>query len=94
MHGLLSRIEYLQSGDAYTKVIFALLNASYRFGTQKEGGMELSITQREISSLTGLTKETISRECTKLEKKDLIKNSNHRVMIRNIKKLESELLGT
>lgn len=94
MHGLLSRIEYLQSGDAYTKVIFALLNASYRFGAQKEEGMELSITHREISSLTGLTKETISRECTKLEKKDLIKNFNHRVMIRNIKKLESELLGT
>ncbi len=94
MHGLLSRIEYLQSGDAYTKVIFALLNASYRFGAQKEEGMELSVTHREISSLTGLTKETISRERTKLEKKDLIKNFNHRVMIRDIKKLESELLGT
>lgn len=95
MHGLLSRIEYLQSGDAYMKVIFALLSATYRFGETKENAeVELSITHREISALTGLTKETISRECTKLEGKKLIKNSNHRVVIKDIKKFESELLGT
>jgi len=95
MHGLLSRIEYLQSGDAYTKVIYALLNASYRFGEQKKDErIELSITHREISALTGLTKETISRECTKLETKNLIENSNHCVIIGDIKKLEGELLGT
>lgn len=95
MHGLLSRIEYLQSGDAYAKVVFALLNYSLRFGEQKEDkGVELSITHRELASLTGLTKETISRECTKLEGRGLIKNSNHRVLIKDIKKLEGELLGT
>ena len=36
MHGLLTRIEYLISGDAYAKVIFTLLNTSYRFGEQKQ----------------------------------------------------------
>ena len=95
MHGLLSRIEYLQSGDAYAKVIFALLNSSFRFGEQRVNeGIELSITQRELSSLTGLTKETISRECTKLEKKGFISNSNHRILIKDVKRLEGELLGT
>lgn len=95
MHGLLSRIEYLQSGDAYMKVIFAILNSSYRFGEQKENAeVELSITHREISALTGLTKETISRECTRLEKEGLITNTNHLVKIRDIHKLESELVNT
>lgn len=95
MHGLLSRIEYLQSGDAYMKVIFAILNASYRFGEQKENAeVELSITHREISALTGLTKETISRESTRLEKEGLITNTNHLVKIRDIHKLESELVNT
>lgn len=94
MGGLLSRIEYLQSGDAYTKVIFAILNASYRFGEKKENSrVELSITHREISSLTGLTKETISRESAKLEKKDLIINTNHLVIIKDAHKLENELQG-
>lgn len=94
MHGLLTRIEYLQSGDAYTKVIYALLNASYRFGEKKQNTkVELSITHREVSALTGLTKETISRECTKLEQKGLIDNFNHRVVISDIEKLEGELLG-
>lgn len=95
MHGLLSRIEYLQSGDAYAKVIFALVNASLRFGQSKgNSGIEISITHREMSALTGLTKETISRECTKLEERGLIKNTNHLVAIKDIKRLESELLGT
>lgn len=94
MHGLLTRIEYLQSGDAYTKVIYALLNASYRFGEQKENAeVKISITHREISALTGLTKETVSRECTRLEKEGLIANTNHMVKIRDIHKLESELLN-
>ncbi len=93
MHGLLSRIEYLQSGDAYMKVIFAILNASYRFGEQKENAeIELSITHREISALTGLTKETISRECTRLEKEGFITNTNHMVKIRNVHMLENKLL--
>jgi len=95
VHGLLTRIEYLQSGDAYTKVIYALLNASYRFGEQKSNtSVHLRITHREIAALTGLTKETISRECTKLEEKGLIKNTNHIVLIKDIQKLESELMGT
>lgn len=95
MHGLLSRIEYLQSGDAYAKVIFALLNASYRFGEQKDNAeIEINITHREIAALTGLTKETISRECTRLEREGLITNTNHLVKIRDVHKLESELLNT
>lgn len=95
MHGLLSRIEYLQSGDAYSKVIYALLNASYRFGEQKENAeIELSITHREVSGLTGLTKETVSRECTRLEKEGFIINTNHMVKICDMHKLERELLSS
>lgn len=95
MHGLLMRIEYLQSGDAHTKVIFALLNASYRFGEQKQNeAVQLRITHREIAALTGLTKETISRECTKLGAKGFIKNSNHLVVITNMWKLENELMSS
>ena len=61
---------------------------------KKEDGVELSITHREVAALTGLTKETISRECTKLEQKGLIKNTNHLVVIKNMNLLESELMGT
>ena len=94
MHGLLSRIEYLMSGSAYSKIVFALLNTAYRFGEQKKNSaVEIAITHREIAAITGLTKETISRECTKLEEKGLIENSVHRVLIKDLKKLESELLG-
>lgn len=94
MHGLLSRIEYLLSGSAYSKIIFTLLNFAYRFGEQKESKkVEITITHREIASLTGLTKETISRECSKLSENGLIENTKNHVVIRSLQKLEDELLG-
>ena len=59
----------------------------------KNEAVQLRITHREIAALTGLTKETISRECTKLERKGLIENTNRIVLIKNIQTLEIELLG-
>lgn len=91
MHGLLTRIEYLLTGSAYQKVIFTILNASSRFGEQKSAGIVLRITHRDIASFSGLTIETISRESQKLQKKGLIENKNHIIVIKNSKLLEKEL---
>lgn len=93
MHGLLSRIEYLMYGTAYLKVIFTLLNLSYRFGEENRvtNNISLHITHRDIASLSGLRKETISREIAKLQKKNIIQNKNHLVIIKDITKLHNEL---
>lgn len=91
MHGLLTRIEYLLTGNAYQKVIFTILNASSRFGEKKSSGIVLRITHKEIASFSGLTTETISRESQKLQKKGLIENKNHSIVIKNSKLLEKEL---
>jgi CRP/FNR family transcriptional regulator len=95
MSGLLSRIEQLMFGDAYHKVIFTILNTAYRFGVKNQQTSEtiLRITHKEISSLSGLTKETISRESHKLQKKGLIENKNNLILIKDIKKLEEVLVG-
>ncbi len=95
MDGLLSRIEYLMFGSAYQKVVFTILNIAGRFGQKKGQKNEiiLRITHKEIASFSGLTKETISRESQKLQKKGLIENKNHVIFIKNINKLQSELLS-
>ncbi|RJR26266.1 Crp/Fnr family transcriptional regulator [candidate division WWE3 bacterium] len=94
MHGLLTRIEYLMSGSAYSKIIYMLLNTAYRFGERNHAKeVEVTITHREISALTGLTKETISRECTRLSERGLIENTKNHVVIKSLQMLEEELLG-
>lgn len=93
MHGLLTRIQYLQTGNAMANIVFAILNTAHRFGEHQSSNKAttLRITHRELAALTGLTKETISREMTKLEAQGLVKNTNHVVTIPNIKLLEDAL---
>ncbi len=95
MSGLLSRIEYFMNGSAYHKVIFTILNTAYRFGEKngKSNGVILHTTHKEIAAFSGLTKETISRESMKLQKRGLIENKNHLIVIKNIQNLEEELLA-
>ena len=91
--GLLKRLEYLMNGTAYQKVIFTILNNAARFGKKTSDPKEssLRITHKEISSLSGLTKETISRQSRKLQKKGLIENVNNLITIKDVAQLEREL---
>lgn len=93
MSGMLTRIEYLQGASAYKKVIFTILQTASRFGkkTINTSGVLLRTTHKEIAGFSGLTKETISRESTKLQAKGLIENHNHSIFIKDVKKLEEEL---
>lgn len=93
MSGMLSRIEYLQGANAYKKVVFTILQTAARFGKTPttSSGVFLRTTHKEIAGFSGLTKETISRESTKLQAKGLIENHNHSIFIKDVKKLEEEL---
>lgn len=94
MHGLLSRMEYLLFNNAYNKILFTLINNANRFGEKKENGeIHLHFTNKDIAAFSGLTKETISREISKIEKKELIRKSNHLLIIPDISKIEKELWG-
>ncbi|OGG12751.1 hypothetical protein A3D77_06870 [Candidatus Gottesmanbacteria bacterium RIFCSPHIGHO2_02_FULL_39_11] len=95
IEGLLSRIEYLMFGSAYEKVIFTLLNLSYRFGEENMSNLDvnLHITHKDIGSFSGLRKETISREMAKLQRKKILENKNHLIIIKDMERLQGELEG-
>ncbi|MGB4966409.1 MAG: Crp/Fnr family transcriptional regulator [Microgenomates group bacterium] len=95
MGTLLSRIEYFMTGSAYQKVVFTILNTAARFGEKQTqtSGVILHTTHKEIAAFSGLTKETISRESRKLQERGLIENTNHIIIIKNMRKLEAELLN-
>lgn len=93
MTGMLQRVEYLLGASAYHKVIFTILHTASRFGKEANNSSSIILrtTHKEIAGFSGLTKETISRESKKLQRKGLIENKNNYILIVNKQKLVNEL---
>jgi CRP-like cAMP-binding protein len=61
-------------------------------GKQGQTGIEIpNLPHRELSSLCGLARETVTRVLTKLEKKGLIKRHQESICIPNRQALESQI---
>jgi CRP-like cAMP-binding protein len=92
MGGLMQRMEYLAFGNAYEKVASILLICAERFG-KKEGEkmvIQVSLTHRDIASLLGLARETVSIEIKKLERKNLITYRGRHLVVKDISGLKKE----
>jgi CRP-like cAMP-binding protein len=89
--GLETRLQYLMSGSAYTRIIIELIIQAKRFGTQVNKSLELNISESELAADTGMTRETISREMKILKEKHIIGLQNHKLIIYDLQKLEAEL---
>ncbi len=76
--GLVTRIEFLASRNASERTLGILYFLGKHFGTNKDNKLTLNypFTHEDIATLTGLTRETTSRELKKLamEGKIVIKN--------------------
>lgn len=90
LDGLLMRMTYLMSSDANTRLIIELLIYAKRFA-QGKTQVELQISEKDIASQSGMTRETVSREMKTLKEKSLIINRDNTFIIPDIKKLELEL---
>lgn len=94
--GLLTRMEYLIFGNAYTKVAATLLVCAKSFG-EKHGDqvfVNLPLTHKDIATMVGITRETTCLEMKKLEKQGLISHQGRFFTIKNIAGLEHESLLT
>lgn len=98
--GLLLRMTYLMSGDAYTRLITEIIIQTKRFGKYKtahssentdRGAYEIAIAEKDLASRAGMTRETISREMKKLKDKGLVTFNKKLLIIHNLDKLEEEL---
>lgn len=90
----LKRMEYLVFGKANTKLASILLICGRDFGIDTSKGREIQIpfAHKDIASLVGLTRETVSLELKKFEKMKLIGYNGRHIVIRNEKALEKEAL--
>jgi len=92
LDGLLLRMAYLMSGDAYERLITELLIQTKRFGKQDaNGSFRLVLSEKELADRTGLTRETVSREFKKLKEKNLAIFEKGSITIPHFKNLENDL---
>jgi CRP/FNR family transcriptional regulator, cyclic AMP receptor protein len=83
----------LRESDATSRVADILLFLAEGQGTQKTTGIEIpNLPHRELSSLSGMARETVTRVLGKLEKKGLIQRSSDTFQIVDIDALEDLLV--
>jgi len=87
---LLMRVEYLASGDAYSKVAAVLLWLAADRARKTNVPLDFAVTHRLIASLTGLTRETVTLQMLKLKEKKLIAGKGRRLVITDVNKLKEE----
>lgn len=91
--GFFLRMEYLMAGSARSSLVAELLIYAKRFGEKKGSStrVKLKITEKELASQSGITRETVNREFKKLKEKKLINFHKGILTIHNLPQLESEL---
>lgn len=65
----------------------------YAISEKKGNIINLKLTHKDLASQAGLSRETVSREMKKLEKRDLISYRQNLINIKNLKLFEEEFFG-
>jgi CRP/FNR family transcriptional regulator, cyclic AMP receptor protein len=93
LEGMTKLMDVLLSKNAYNQVCAIILMLAKRFSSPKSNGhliIDIPLTHRLIGTLAGLSREATSRELESLEKQKIIEQTNHKIIVKNIKKLEEE----
>lgn len=89
--GLLGRMTNLMVGNARAKVIFTIMNMHDRFNKNAEQAIPFESTHKDLASISGVTRETFSREIKKLEEEGLLKMEKGNITILQLAGLEKAL---
>lgn len=83
----------LRESDSTSRVVDILLFLADGQGKKAEQGIEIpNLPHRELSSLSGLARETVTRVLSKLEKKALISRNRETLCILDVNELERMLM--
>jgi CRP-like cAMP-binding protein len=90
--GLLARVTHLMSSSARERLLFELLIEARRFGEKMpNGSYNLKISEKELGARAGLSRETISREMSKLHKDHIVKVDKHQINIPDLLNIVDKL---
>lgn len=84
------RMENLAFGRAEERLVSILLILADRFGKKKKNGVyiQIPLTHKDIASLLGITRETVSVEMKKLEDKGIYASNKHYILIKKMNLLK------
>lgn len=93
LSGLMLRIEQLVAQSAYSKIVSLLLYFSQVSGENRNNKIviELKYSHDDIGAWVGVARETVSRQMEKLEKKGLISQNDHHIVVEDMERLKQEL---
>lgn len=89
--GLLTRMVYLMAGNAYSRLVVELIILAKRLGVQSDGSIDIHISEKDLASQSGMSRETVSREIKALKDKNLVAFEKNKIVVKSLKKLEAEL---
>lgn len=93
--GLLGRVVQLMASSAKSRLMYELVLECRRFGSIKEdGSYVLKISEKDLGARTGLSRETVSREVSKLVKLGLMSLDSGEITLGNISAFEEALSKT
>ena len=83
------KTEELILADAYTKVKILLADLANNFGKKSNNEIliDFNIPHRVLASITGLTRETVTLQILKMQKKGILENKKRTMVIKDINKL-------
>ncbi len=90
--GLLLRMQHLNLGGSYSRVASIIKIYSERFGSKNKNGqivINVPLSHRDISTLIGLTRETVSVAMSQLKKKGIVDYKKQIITILDIKGLQN-----
>ncbi|GEM_PF-1445347 len=96
LEGMSRKAEFALQATASLRVREAILTLAYRFGNGEEKNLEieLTLTHHQLAEITGLSRETVTRELTTLRDQNLIQISNKFFTIPSLTALEATLAAT
>lgn len=92
MDGILERMARLMKSSASERLMYEILIDAKRFGQTQAGGQLVSrVREGELAARSGLSRETVSREMSKLIKSGLVSYTDGKLEILNPGRFEDQL---
>ena len=89
--GVLGRMVRLMSGSARSRLAYEIVLEAHRFGARKsDGSCVLRLSEKELGSRAGLSRETVNREMHKFKQEGFIISASKKITIKNLEKFSKK----
>ena len=92
LEGVYGRLTHLMSGTARSRLAYEIIIECRRFGMKQDtSDYVLSVNEAGLAARSGLSRETVSREVSKLKERGWLHFDGKEIVVTNLDKLEASL---